>query len=529
MPRVAATLKLLFLGLFALWATAYAGGGTPANGALASQGIHPTVLAWASQAPSTPVPVIIQVGGPLDEVESFVTARGGTVEHRLTLINALSASLPPSLLPALAAQPSVTMVTLDAPVVSTGYAIDSTRLATTFQRTIGASQLWNSGVTGKGIGVAVIDTGVSDDTYGEFADLDAVHGARVVARVSTSAASNQEDGFGHGSHVANTIGGYGYKTYGEYAGVAPQASLIAVKIDDDQGNSSVSDVIAGLGFVFDNRVTYNIRVVNLSLSSTIAQSYKVDPLDAAVELLWFNGITVVTAAGNSPMAYQYAPANDPFIITVGATNDQGTASHGDDVVAAWSSAGVTLDGFAKPDIYAPGVGITAAMSPSTLIATTYPGGIVATDNNVVRFRMSGTSMATAVVSGAAALLLQKDPSLTPGQVKQALIDGSVALPASGDRQVFIPASLGRTPVDASGGLVPNYLLLDAAGACDPAIAGIGDCTLEFEKISWGSIAFNKISWSKISWAKISWSKISWGSVDYNKISWSKISWGGMPG
>lgn len=529
MSRLAVLSRLLLLSVFVLGATLAAPAVHGSTSSSESK-IHPAVLSWAERAPGAPVPVVIQVEGALPEAAAYLAGAGGVIEHQLTLINAISGTVPASLLNDVSSDPRFGLVTLDAPVVSTGsYRIEDRNLATTFQQTIGASDLWKGGTTGTGIGVAVIDTGISDDASCNFASLDESCGSRVVGRFSANGEfSDQEDGFGHGTHVANTIGGYEYKADGEYAGVAPEASLIAVKIDDDAGNSTLGDVIDGLGWVFDNRATFNIRVVNLSLSSSVAQSYKIDPLDAAVELLWFNGVTVVVAAGNTPEAYSYAPANDPFVVTVGATDERGTASPDDDTRASWSSAGVTVDGVAKPDVFAPGVNIIAGLSPSSLIAKTYPGGIVRERNNVARYRMSGTSMATAVVSGSAALLLQRHPDWTPGQVKHALVLSQAASGSTQAPQLNVPAALAAAPSDLSDAIVPSYLLLDAAGACDTTKVALENCAVEFEKISWGSVEFNKISWSKISWSKISWSKISWGGVDFNKISWSKISWSFIP-
>lgn len=494
---------------------------------------HSPLQQWIGAHPGEAVPIIAQFEGSLDDAETFVRANGGNVEHRLELINALSGSVRPAMLEALDDEPSVVRVTLDAPVVSTGsYKIETRNLVTTFQQTIEAQTLWLAGaaITGNGVGVAVVDTGISDDANCDFATLAENCGARVVAGYATNDdADYAKDGFGHGTHVANTIGGYSYKANGEYAGVAPQANLIGVKIDDDQGNSTVGDVIEGLGWVFDNRTQYNIRVVNLSLSSSVAQSYKVDPLDAAVELLVFNGITVVVAAGNTSNAYSFSPANDPFVITVGATDERGTSSRSDDTLASFSSAGVTLDSVAKPDVVAPGVNIVAGISPSSMIAKTYPGGIVREDNNVARYRMSGTSMATAIASGAAALLIEKHPDWTPGQIKAALVESGSAVTGSSAPQLNVRAAINETPNDASVGMTPSYLLLDAAGACDTTVVPVESCPVVFEKISWGSVEFNKISWSKISWSKVSWSKVSWGGVDYQKISWSKVSWGHVAG
>src|SRR5439155_2122359 len=135
---------------------------------------------------------------------------------------------------------------------------------------------------------------------------------------------------------------------------APNVNLINVKVSSDAGAATSSDVVSGLQWVLANKLTNNIKVVNLSLNSSVVQSYNVDPIDAAVEVLWFNGIVVVVSAGNNGSATLYPPANDPFVITVGATNDMGTASITDDTIATFSAYGTTTDGIAKPDLVAPG-------------------------------------------------------------------------------------------------------------------------------------------------------------------------------
>ena len=150
-------------------------------------------------------------------------------------------------------------------------------------------------------------------------------------------------------------------------GVAPDANLISIKASDDDGNATVLDVIDGIQFAVDHKADYNIRVLNLSLESTVAESYKTDPLDAAVEAAWFKGIFVVAAAGNrgaGPDAVSYAPGNDPYVVTVGAVDDKGTKDITDDEPTSWSSRGTTQDGFAKPDIYAPGASIVSNLAPA---------------------------------------------------------------------------------------------------------------------------------------------------------------------
>src|SRR5215208_7724422 len=193
--------------------------------------------------------------------------------------------------------------------------------------------------------------------------------SRVIANAVTNPdAQTPGDAYGHGTHVAGIIAGNSWNRSvsdglrGKYVGIAPEANLISVKVSDDAGDASVLDVIYGLQFVVDNKAAYNIRVVNLSLESTATGSHKTDPLDAAVESAWFKGIVVVTAAGNrgsAADAVSRAPGNDPYAISVGAVDDQGTKVPGDDLMATWSSRGTTQDGFAKPDVYAPGAKIVS--------------------------------------------------------------------------------------------------------------------------------------------------------------------------
>jgi serine protease AprX len=490
--------------------------------------LNPLLTQWIAAHPGQPVPVIVQVAGPIDEGRTFVTEHGGTIERDLGILNAFSANVSPDVALALSSRDAIGMLALDAPVTSTAFEVEKDKFLTTFQRSTKATDVWNKGM-GEGIGIAIVDTGVSSDALCEFATTDGTCGRRLLDGY-TGTASPTSDGFGHGTHIANTAAGYAFLTNGQYGGMAPMANIIPVKIDDNRGNSSIGDVVAGLSWVLDNRIRLNIKVVNLSLTSSVQQSYKTDPMDAAIELLTFNGITVVAAAGNSPDAYNYAPANDPFVITVGAVDEHGSNDPNKHTIAPWSSKGVTGDGVAKPDVYAPGVRIVAGISPSSMIATVFPGGITSTDHNEARYGMSGTSMATAVVSGGVALIAQRHPNWTPGQIKQAIKSTGKPLQlAPGARELQVqPSSDLSTVTDASSGIVPSYLLLDAAGTCDTSVVAVADCPIQFERISWGSVNFQKISWSKISWSKISWSRVSWsGGVDLSKISWSRISWGSI--
>lgn len=356
------------------------------------------------------------------------------------------------------------------------------------------------------------------------------------------------DGYGHGTHIAGTIGGDGSAISGKYMGIAPDAKLGNVKIADNLGNATLSDLIAGLQWVSEHKAAYNIRVVNLSLQSGVAQSYKTDPLDAAVEFLWFNGIVVVTAAGNlgsAPDAVSYAPANDPFAIVVGAVDDMGTKNQADDQIPDWSSDGYTQDGFYKPDIVAPGRHIISDIDTTSYLARTYPSNLV--DSKY--FRMSGTSMSAAVVSGVVALMLEQNPGWSPGQVKYVL--RQTARPLRSDRASKEPLADGATfytgtLASTDAGLVPSYLIGGSLaevgavayvlGSADPvataqqvgldltAVGATSLDTVDWSAIQWSAINWSAIKWDVIQWDSIKWNAIQWDSIKWNAIQWDSISW-----
>ena len=321
--------------------------------------------------------------------------------------------------------------------------------------------------TGKGVGVAVIDTGIAGDLP-DFRATDNPTRSRVIATAVTNpCASDATDHFGHGTHVAGLIAGnslnYGDRNRGAYMGIAPDANLISVKASDDDGNTTVLDVIYGIQFAVDHRQQLGIRVINLSLSSTVAESYKTDPLDAAAESAWLHGIVVVAAGGNDgnqPDAVSYAPGNDPYVITAGATDDRGTVTTTDDVLASWSSRGVTQDGVSKPEVLAPGTRLVSAMAPYSDFYDMCKDCIV--DGRY--FRVSGTSMSAAVVSGVAALLLEEHPDWSPNHVKGAMMATLRDVPGVGG-SVNAAAALDAS-AEANAGLEPSSLLVPGTGEID---------------------------------------------------------------
>src|SRR4051794_1433794 len=409
-------------------------------------------------------------------------------------------------------------------------AVDSSRLASAYPVSVFAPSAWAS-TTGRGVGVAVIDTGIDGDLP-DFAGADGA--SRVVASVVTNpGATTAADTYGHGTHVAGIIAGDGTRrdaadpAAGRYIGIAPEANLISIKAGDDSGNATVLDVITGLQFVVDHKDDYGIRVVNLSLESTTAQSYQTDPLDAAVEAAWFHGIVVVAAAGNhgaTPRAADYAPGNDPFAITVGAVDDQGTDTPDDDAYAPWSSVGKTQDGIDKPEIGAPGAHIVSTLAPGSDFPRLCPDCIV--DGEYIR--AGGTSMAAPVVSGVAALMLQRPPDWSPDQVKSTMLATRRQLPGAVEEVDAQAATTQTAPATANTtGRAPNDLI-------DPTTGGI-----DYARSSWSRSRWSRSSWSRSSWSTApdalaaGWARSSWSgacapatsaAADATRSSWSRSSW-----
>ena len=344
----------------------------PALPASAPTAVTPALRAVAARHPERRIDVIVQLASARADVEQVVKRARGRVTRRLPIIHGAAVRITAADAVRLARSAGVRAVSLDAAVASTG-AVDSTALETSFNQSIRSDRSWGMGGTGKGVGVAVIDTGI-DGANPDFRVSQTDKRSRVIASaVVNPAAKDARDTLGHGTHIAGLIAGNGTNRdagdplVGRYAGVAPDANLISVKVDDGAGHTTIADVIAGVQFAVDFRRDLNIRVINLSLRSTVAESYLTDPLDAAVEEAWFAGIVVVAAAGNggdAAGAVTYAPANDPHIITVGAVDDQRTKSTDDDRLASWSSRGVTQDGVEKPDVVAPGARLVSSLAPA---------------------------------------------------------------------------------------------------------------------------------------------------------------------
>lgn len=379
--------------------------------------------------------IIVRFKAPFSKKQvRSVSAYGGKVYRELPIINSAAYHISKSGLEKLLASGMVASYSIDHQVKAT---MDVTTQA------VGANIANSYGWTGQGVGVAILDSGIANPVHPDLTDPNGK--SRVTYSTFARKESTTDDLYGHGTHIAGMIGGRGTDSTGAkytrtFKGVAPGASFINFAVLDRNGSASDSNVISAIQQAIALKSKYNIRVMNLSFGRPVYQSYRMDPLCQAVEQAWKAGIVVVVAAGNNgrdnsrgTQGYGTinSPANDPYVITVGAMRTMGTVSRGDDMLATYSSKGPTLiDHIVKPDIVAPGNQIRSALALGGRLRNQYQANDVPLSYYVKGgsdqhgdqyYEMSGTSMATAVVSGAAALLIQKDPTLTPDQVKGRLM------------------------------------------------------------------------------------------------------------
>jgi serine protease AprX len=359
-------------------------------------------------------------------------------------------------------------------------------------------------------GIAFIDSGI-DSSAPDF-------GGRVVASVSFCSlctGGTASDSEGHGTMVAGVAAG----ANPNYPGVAQNAPIVSVRVANANGESMESDVIAAADWVLANKDKYGIKVVNISMAGTSPTSFKYDPLDQAVERLWLSGVTVVVAAGNfgtgSPVDMSAAPGNDPFVITVGALDQNQTSDPSDDTVAPWSAYGFTADGFSKPDIAAPGRYMVMPVPMNSTIPQTVPDRVVAPGY----MWMSGTSFAAPVVSGAAAQILALHPDWTPDQVKGAMMLTAAYLPNTDWQSAGVgeidATSAANLPFDPPN---PNENLDTFVGS-DPS-TGLP----AFDAAAWASAVSSEAAWASAAWASAAWASAAWASAAWASAAWSSAAW-----
>ena len=441
-----------------------------------------------------------------------VQSAGGAVARALPIVNGCAATVPNAALAALATSGLVHHLSLDRVAAGalerTGATVGSTTLRQQF------------GYDGRGVTVAIIDSGITS----WHDDLAGAAGTQRVDRFVdfVNGATTAYDDYGHGTHVAGIVAGDGFDSSGARAGIAPAARIVALKVLDGTGAGRISDVIAALGYVVAHSAELNIRVVNLSIATGVYESYDLDPLTLAAKAAVEAGIVVVAAAGNNGRrpdgTTQYggvtSPGNAPWVLTVGASSHMGTADRSDDTIAAFSSRGPTaIDGAAKPDLVAPGVGIESLSDPRSGLYSTRSAYLLsgtAATPYLPYLSLSGTSMSAPVVAGTVALMLQANPTLTPKAVK-AILEYTAQPYAGYDRR-----TQGAGFLDARGALDLARAFGAAGGGDAPAPTWNAALIWDGRVVSGGRLRANATAWpSAVTWGSpvtATGEAIDWGIV-----------------
>jgi subtilisin family serine protease len=486
--------------------------------------------------------------------ERAVAGYGGEVGRALDIINAFTAEVPIDRLDALRAVPGVESVTEDAGLELSSADVEAQAaqagsLYAIANEVTGASDLWSAGYTGRGVDVAVIDSGV--------VSVDGLAGRNKVVygpdlTLESNGPAKNKDTYGHGTHMAGIIAGRDSAATtvagnsSDFVGMAPDARIVSVKVSDSKGQTDVSQAIAAIDWVVQNRNKngMNIRVLNMSFGTDGVQDYLLDPLAYAAEQAWHKGIVVVVAVGNEGFGTGKVnnPAYDPYLIAVGSNDSQGTATTADDVVSAFSNDG---DGTRNPDLVAPGSGVVSLRSTGSYLDTQHPQARIGERF----FRGSGTSQSAAVVSGAAALLISQRPGITPDQVKALLMQSASPIAAATAREqgsgaLDLRAALA-TPTPEKEKVKQSHKISTGVGSLElsrgsvhvtvggRAVRGEVDVRgRSFHARNWAAGLsaggnWNGMTWSGMTWSGMTWSGMTWSGMTWSGMTWSGMTWSGM--
>jgi serine protease AprX len=381
-----------------------------------------------------------------------------------------------------------------------------------------APAAWAQGYNGAGVGIAIIDSGVSASP--DF-------GSRLVHVSLPGQTTSTDDAYGHGSMVAGVAAGQ--SASGVYRGIAPGATIYALKVAKDENGVRSSDIISALDWVTLHKNSHNVRVIVLSISEVGPSSYHGSLLDAAVEHAWRNGIVVVTAAGNLGAGSQFfAPANDPFVLSVGSLQPDGVTA------SDFTSFGTTPDGYSRPDIYAPGRHIASTLPVGSVLASQAPLANILSPGYA---RASGTSLAAPQVAGAAAILLQQRPNLTPNQVKWLLMQSARSTAPGKALDVGAAVSFSGSVENANQG-IPVGNCKRGTGWSGPCSAP-GDAYFQFfdwtlaetsnemaltAAASWNGATWNGATWNGATWNGATWNGATWNGATWNGATWNGATW-----
>ena len=520
-------------------------------------------------APSQPLldVVVRETSSAVGSVHAAVESLGGTVVRDIALVHATAARIPAPAVGALAAVPGVLEITPDVPLTlqSEGWGSydPASTVGSAYNTTLmtGAQDYWRAGYTGSGVDVAVIDSGVVP-VDGLSAPGKVLNGPDLSFE-SQAANLAHKDTYGHGTHISGLIAGRDTEALGgayagdttHFIGMAPDARVVSVKVADSHGMTDVSQVLAAIDWVVQHRADpgMNIRVLNLSFGTDSYQSYTLDPLSYAVETAWHAGIVVVASTGNSGWKTGVMdPADNPYVLAVGAADTLSTVTQSDDSVASFSAGG---DGYRNPDLVAPGIHMVSLRDPGSYIDTAFPSARVAQRF----FKGSGTSQATAVVAGAAALLLSQHPLLSPDQVKALLTSSAKPLSGApttlqGAGELNLDGALYAVPPVAAQAWAPSTgtgSLEGARGSVHLTWSGVtlsGETDIfgnpvntaalasavsspggawtggVFNGAVWTGDGFVGDTWATAPWTSNSWSSNSWSSNGWSSNGWSSNGW-----
>ena len=496
--------------------------------------------------------IVRELSGEGSVPERAVEALGGVIEEHIPIIGGFVAEVPAAAVPELRRLDGVHSVTLNSRVRLLGNidGIDPNKDPGSWLKVAKNTKLqemWQHGFTGQGVDVALIDSGVAPV---EGLAVQVINGPDL-SFDSQAANLTNVDTYGHGTHLAGLIAGRDSsippgkedeEVDKRFVGAAPGARIVSLKVAASDGATDVSQVIAAIDWVVQHRSTegLNIRVLNLSFGTDGTQSYLEDPLAYAVEVAWLRGIVVVVSAGNSGFGTPQLnnPAYDPYVIAVGADDTKGTDDPKDDVIPAWQSRGNALR---HPDVVAPGKSLISLRDPGSFVDEANPAARVGYTRF---FRGSGSSQATAVVSGAVATILEQHPELTPDQVKALLMTTAVPLPNAD------PVTQGAGLINLHRAREAKISTIGAAVQTWPRSSGTGSLQLArgsvltedegvvlqgeqtifgdtWDGAVWASSSFDGTSWQNGTWNGRSWSGDCWCGASWADKTWSGRSWSGM--
>jgi serine protease AprX len=473
----------------------------------AAPAAHAVSTRASGDAPT--VPVIVEAADS-GAARAAVVAAGGKVGLDLPIVGGVSATVDSAALAQLESNPALAVVP-DATVHPTSGSFQTVQSAGVQHfdpqlGAIGAGDEW-SPTAGRGIAVALVDTGVADTP-----DL---HGSRLVRGPDFSGEGDGIDHYGHGTFMAGLIAGDGSASANSavhHVGVAPGATVVSVKVAGRDGSTTISRVLAGIGWVVTHVDQYHIGVLNLSFGVPAPMPYTANPLSAAVEAAWASGITVVASAGNNGTIVT-SPGTDPYVLTVGAVNIAKTVSTADDVVPRWSGH-ETFKNYSKPNVAAPGVSVISLRAPGSTVDRTHPEGRIGT----AYFRGSGTSMSTALVSGAAAVLLSHHPLATPDDIKGAIDD--TAVPINGGREIDLGRADHATP---SRDWWQHYKV--AFNGLNRGLHnGMPWTSTRWTASRWTSTRWTASRWTSSRWTATRWTAKQWAATRWTSSRWTSSRW-----